>query len=66
MTKSPKISVVITVYNGESYLKTTILSVQNQDFKDIEILMIDDGSKDNSVEVIKDLMAKDNRIILLL
>jgi len=64
MSKSPKISVVITVYNGESYLKTTILSVLNQDFKDIEILMIDDGSKDNSVEVIKDLMVKDNRIIL--
>ena len=50
--KSPKISVIITVYNGEAYLKTSLLSIQNQDFKDLEIIMIDDGSRDNSVKLI--------------
>ena len=61
---NPKISIVITVYNGEGYLKTALLSIQNQDFKDIEIIMIDDCSKDNSVNLIKELMIKDPRIIL--
>ena len=61
---NPKISIVITVYNGEGYLKTTLLSIQNQDFKDIEIIMMDDCSKDNSVHLIKELMIKDPRIIL--
>ena len=42
-----------------------MLSVQNQDLKDIEILMIDDASKDNSVNLIKELMVKDKRIILI-
>ena len=62
--ESPKISIVITVYNGEGYLKTSVLSIQNQDFKDIEIIMVDDGSKDNSVNLIKELMIKDPRIKL--
>ena len=61
---NPKISIVISVYNGEKYLKNAILSIQNQDFKDIEIIMIDDCSEDKSVNLIKELMLKDPRIIL--
>jgi glycosyltransferase involved in cell wall biosynthesis len=61
---NPKISIVITVYNGEGYLKTALLSIQNQDFKDIEIIMVDDFSKDNSVNLIRELMSKDPRIKL--
>ena len=63
-SENPKISIVITVYNGEAFLKTALLSIQNQDFKDVEIIMIDDCSKDNSVNLIKELMIKDPRIIL--
>ena len=63
-SKNPKISIVISVYNGEAYLKTAVLSIQNQDFKDIEIVMIDDGSKDNSVNLIKELMKIEPRIVL--
>ena len=61
---NPKISVIISVYNGEAYLKTALLSIQNQDFKDIEIIMVDDGSLDNSVSLIKELMIKEPRIVL--
>ena len=61
---NPKISIVISVFNGESYLKNAILSIQNQDFKDIEIIVIDDCSKDNSVNLIKEFMLRDPRIIL--
>ena len=62
--ENPKISIVISVYNGEGYLSRTLFSIQNQDFKDIEIIMIDDCSKDNSVKLIKQLMKKDKRIKL--
>ena len=48
-SQNPKISIIISVYNGEGYLNTTLLSIQNQDLKDIEIILVDDGSKDNSV-----------------
>ena len=61
---NPKISIVISVYNGEPYLKTSILSVQNQDFKDIEIVIVDDCSQDNSVKLIKEIMKTEPRIVL--
>lgn len=37
--ENPKISIVISVYNGEGYIKTALRSIQNQDFKDIEIIL---------------------------
>jgi cellulose synthase/poly-beta-1,6-N-acetylglucosamine synthase-like glycosyltransferase len=52
-SENPKITIVISVYNGEAYLETALLSIQNQDFKDIEIIMVDDCSKDDSVNLIK-------------
>lgn len=48
-----KISVIIPVYNCEKYIGTTLKSVINQNFKDYEIIVIDDGSTDNSLEIIK-------------
>jgi len=65
LSKNPKISIVISCYNGEGYLKTVLLSVQNQDFKDIEIIIVDDYSKDNSVNTIKELMKTEPRIVLI-
>ena len=62
---NPKISVVITVNNGEGCLKTAVRSVQNQDFTDIEIIILDDNSQDQSVKIIKELMEEDPRIIFL-
>ena len=61
---NPKITIVISVNNGEAFIKTAILSIQNQNFKDIEIIIVDDCSSDNSVLLIKELMKKDPRIIL--
>ncbi len=49
----PKISVVIPLYNKESYIKNTIESVLHQDFKDFEIIVVDDGSTDNSLRIVK-------------
>lgn len=49
----PTISVIMSVYNGEKYLSEAISSVLSQDFSDFEFIIIDDGSTDKSLEVIK-------------
>ena len=53
------------MYNAEGFIKNALFSIQNQDFKDIEIIAIDDGSKDKSVNIVKEFMKKDPRIILI-
>ena len=58
----PKISVIISVFNGEVYLKPAVRSIQNQNFLNIEIIIVNDGSLDNTINVVKDLMEEDRRI----
>lgn len=65
MKQFPKISIIIPVYNTEDYIFICINSVQNQIYKNLEIICIDDGSTDKSVEIIKNLMLDDNRIKLI-
>ena len=59
------LSVIIPVYNVENYLRECLDSVINQTLKDIEIICVDDGSTDNSLEILKEYAAKDKRITLL-
>ena len=54
------ISVVINVYNGEKYIKKCLSSIINQTYKDLEILVINDGSTDDTIKVVKSF--KDKRI----
>ena len=65
MSENPKISVIIPVYNRENYISNAVRSCQNQKMKDIEIIIIDDLSTDNSVKVIKELRKEDPRIQLI-
>ena len=58
----PAISVIIPVFNAESYISETLESVINQTFKDIEIICVDDGSSDNSLKILEEYKLKDNRI----
>lgn len=60
-----KISVVIPIYNVEGFLREALNSVVNQTFKDLEIICIDDCSTDNSLEIVKEFAAKDERIIVI-
>ena len=63
--ENPEISIIISTFNGEIYLKPAVRSIQNQNFLNIEIIIVDDGSMDNSIKVIKDLMEEDRRIKFL-
>ena len=63
--KNPKISVIIPVYNVENYIERCLNSIINQTLKDIEIICINDGSTDNSLNILTDYANKDNRITII-
>lgn len=57
-----KISVVVTVYNVEKYIERCLLSILEQPFKDIELVVVDDKTPDKSMEIVKRFAEKDSRI----
>ncbi len=59
---SPRLTVIMPVYNSQKYLKEAIDSVLTQSFESFQLLIIDDGSKDNSINIIKEFSNKDKRI----
>lgn len=61
----PIVSIIVPVYNAEQYIKNTIESLRNQTLKDIEIVLVDDGSKDKSLEICKDFEQLDCRVIVV-
>ena len=63
--KNPKFSLVIPVLNKRQYLTKLITSIQNQLYENIEIVFVDDYSKDGSIELIQEYMRKDKRIVLI-
>ena len=61
----PSVSVLLPVYNGGRYVKQAIASVLNQTFDDFELIVINDGSTDNSGEILREFAANDSRVILI-
>ncbi|MCM1234678.1 MAG: glycosyltransferase [Ruminococcus flavefaciens] len=61
----PEISIIIPVFNAEKYLDRCMNSIVNQTFKDIEVILIDDGSQDCSAILCDDWKKKDNRVIVI-
>ena len=59
---SPKISVIVPVYNVEDYLDRCVQSIINQTYKNLEIILVDDGSPDNCGRICDEYAIKDNRI----
>ena len=57
-----KVSVVIPVYNTEKYVREAVESIMNQTLRELEIIIINDGSTDNSLQVVEELAAADSRI----
>lgn len=65
MKKTSKISVIIPVYNAETYLSECLDSVISQTYRDLEIILINDGSSDRSPEICREYAEKDERIVLI-
>lgn len=63
--KSELISVIVPIYNGEKWLERCIDSIVNQSYKNIEIILINDGSKDLSLEICNNYALKDSRIKII-
>lgn len=59
---SELISVIVPVYNAESYLHQCIDSILNQSYQNIECVLVDDGSTDNSYKICKEYQEKDARV----
>lgn len=61
----PKVSVIVPVYKVEKYLEKCLQSLSVQTLKDIEVIIVDDGSPDNSIDIAKLFIDKDNRFRLI-
>jgi teichuronic acid biosynthesis glycosyltransferase TuaG len=62
--KKPLIDVIIPVYNGARFIRETIASIQAQTWKNLEIIVVDDGSEDDSVKIVLEAAKMDKRILL--
>ena len=62
---NPKVSIICPNYNRGKYLLRLLRSIQNQFFDDIEIIIVDDFSMDNSIKLIEEYQKEDERIILI-
>lgn len=65
MESQPLISVILPVYNGKRYLAQSIESVLHQSYKNLELIVVDDGSTDDSMQIAEGYKANDERIIIL-
>ena len=61
----PKISIIVPVYNLENYIEKTVAQLTNQTYKNLEIILVNDGSTDNSLEICNNLAEKDSRIVVV-
>ena len=59
---TPRVTVLVPIYNVEEYLPKCLLSLSNQILDDMEVICLNDGSTDNSLDIIKDFAKKDPRI----
>jgi len=62
MNKKPLVSVIIPTYNRGKILSRTIRNVLNQNFNSLEVIIVDDGSTDNTKEIVEEMQKKDKRI----
>ncbi|GAA0434813.1 glycosyltransferase [Lentibacillus halophilus] len=62
---TPLVTVFIPVYNAQNYIESSLNSIINQSYKKLDILVIDDGSSDNTLEILKAFRSQDNRIRIL-
>lgn len=62
---TPKVSIIIPVFNVENYIEKCIKSIAQQKYKNFECIVVDDGSPDKSIEIVKSLVKNDSRFIII-
>ena len=65
LASTPKVSIIVPVYNAAAYVAACVSSILEQDYRNIEILLVDDGSTDGSGEICDRLAASDGRVLVL-
>lgn len=60
-----KVSVIIPAYNAEKYIKRCVDSISAQSYKDLEIIVVDDGSKDNTLKICNEMKERDDRLVVI-
>ena len=65
MTAAPLVSVVLPIYNAGPYLAAALGSILRQDYERLEVIAIDDGSTDNSLEILERYRRADNRVSVI-
>ena len=65
MENTPTVGIIIPIYNVEPYLRECLDSVVNQTYQNLQIVLVDDGSTDNSFAIAKEYFDRDERIVLI-
>ena len=65
MTQHPLVSSIVPVFKVEQYLERCVMSIINQTYQELEIILVDDGSPDKCGDICEELASKDNRIIVI-
>ena len=63
--REPLVSIIVPVYNSERYLSTLLDSLLNQTYRNLEVICINDGSKDTSLQILKDYSSQDARVVVV-
>lgn len=65
MNEQPKITVIVAIYKVEKYIRKCIESILNQTYRNLEVILVNDGSPDNSLSICEEYAAKDSRVVVL-
>lgn len=65
MNSNKLVSIIVPIYNVEKYLEKCVCSILNQDYNNLEVILVNDGSTDKSLEICERLQKKDNRIKII-
>ena len=61
--RAPRLAVIIPAYNAEQYIEKAVRSILGQSFSDLQVIVVDDGSADDTAEILRRIQAEDDRLL---